>query len=144
MPNEQAKVGVGLLLVKDGKVLLGKRKGSHGAGEYAGPGGHLEYMESFETRALRELAEEAGTEIKVKNLRFLCLTNLTKYAPKQYIDIGMIAEWESGEPENMEPESLEAWQWIDIDDLPEPMFGNVSNYVVAYKTGQTYFGTASN
>jgi 8-oxo-dGTP diphosphatase len=34
--------------MKDGRVLLGKRRGSHGRGEYAWPGGHMEYMESFE------------------------------------------------------------------------------------------------
>ena len=47
------KVGVGVMVLKDGKVLLTRRKGSHGAGEYSFPGGHLEYMESFEDCARR-------------------------------------------------------------------------------------------
>jgi ADP-ribose pyrophosphatase YjhB (NUDIX family) len=38
------KVGVGVMVLKNGKVLIGKRKGAHGAGEWAWPGGHLEYM----------------------------------------------------------------------------------------------------
>jgi len=67
------QVGVGLLIVKGNKVLLGKRKGSHGEGEHAGPGGHLELGETIEECVLRELAEEAGPNIKIKNLRFLCL-----------------------------------------------------------------------
>ena len=45
---ERPKVGVGVMVFKDGKILLAKRKGSHGAGEYAFPGGHLEFGESFE------------------------------------------------------------------------------------------------
>jgi 8-oxo-dGTP diphosphatase len=52
------------MIVKNGSVLLGKRKGSHGEGEYAFPGGHLEYMESFEQCAHRETLEECGVEIE--------------------------------------------------------------------------------
>jgi 8-oxo-dGTP diphosphatase len=137
--NERPKVGVGLLLVKDGKILLGKRKGAHGAGEYAGFGGHLEGLETFEDGLLRELAEEGGSDIKVKNLCFLSVTNLRKYAPKHYVDIGMVAEWESGEPQIMEPDKIESWGWHDIDNLPEPLFGVIDNYVEAYKTGKVYF-----
>lgn len=68
MEPERPKVGIGLLLVKDGKILLGKRKGAHRAGEYSGPGGHLELLESFEDCVLRELEEEAGANVKVKNI----------------------------------------------------------------------------
>ena len=76
------KVGIGIMIFKKGKILLGKRKGSHGEGEYAFPGGHLEYMESTEEGALREIAEECG--IKIKNLRFQFVANVRKYKPKHY------------------------------------------------------------
>jgi len=74
------------MIFKDGKVLLGRRKGSHGEGEYAWPGGHLEYMESIKECARREVREETGMEIK--NIRFLRIYNLKEYAPKHYLDIG--------------------------------------------------------
>ena len=45
--EQRPKVGIGVMVFKDGKVLMGKRKSSHGEGEWAWPGGHLEYMESF-------------------------------------------------------------------------------------------------
>ncbi|MCA9331267.1 NUDIX domain-containing protein, partial [Candidatus Saccharibacteria bacterium] len=51
----------------------------------------MESMESFEETILRELEEEAGSQLQVKNLRFLCLTNVRGYKPKHYIDIGMTA-----------------------------------------------------
>jgi 8-oxo-dGTP diphosphatase len=137
--KQKPKVGVGLLLIKGNQVLLGKRKGAHGSGEYGGPGGHLELMESFEGGLRREIEEEAGSKLKIKNLRFLCVTNLRKYAPKHYIDIGMVADWEAGEPQVMEPDKLENWKWYDIGNLPAPLFAVEPNYVKAYKTGQTYF-----
>lgn len=139
MEPPRPKVGIGLLLIKNGKVLLAQRIGSHGKGEYGGPGGHMENMESFEDTVLREMAEECGDKLRIKSIKFLCLTNLRKYAPKHYIDIGMTAEWVSGEPKQMEPHKLGPWQWYDIDKLPTPLFGVEPNYVEAYKTGKIYF-----
>lgn len=77
--DNQDKVGVGVMVLKDGKVLLSKRKGSHGSGEYAFPSGHLEYMEGFEECARRETKEECGIEIQ--NIKFLFLANVDRYAP---------------------------------------------------------------
>ena len=65
------KVGVGVLVFNEsGEILLGKRRNSHGAGEWSPPGGHLEFGEGFADTsslklrrtgcALRELAEETG------------------------------------------------------------------------------------
>ncbi len=119
--------------------MLAKRISSHGVGEYSLPGGHLELDESFEDCALRELAEEAGNEIKVSQPKFLCLTNLRRYAPRHYVDIGMSAEWISGQPKLMEPDKKEQWDWYDLDNLPSPLFGCEDNYIEAYKTGKTYF-----
>lgn len=139
MSDTRPKVGIGLLIVRGNRVLLGKRKGTHGAGHYGGVGGHLEHLETFEECIMRELAEEAGIQLKVKNLRMICVTNMRAYAPKHYIDIGMAAEWEDGEPEVMEPHKLEAWEWHDIDRLPEPLFAVMNNYVEAYRNGHYYF-----
>lgn len=135
--EQKPKVGVGIMIFKDGKILLARRKGSHGAGEYAFPGGHLEYMESFEECAKRELAEETGIEIE--NIRFLFLANVRKYVPKHYAHIGLIADWKSGEPQVLEPEKSEEWQWYDLDNLPSPMFEMCSLSTDSYKTGKNYY-----
>ncbi len=139
MKPPRPKVGIGLFLIKDNSILLGIRKGSHGEGEYALPGGHLELNETFEECALRELAEEAGSSIKVKELRFLCVTNLRKYRPRHYVDIGILAEWSSGTPKVMEPDKKESWHWYKLDNLPKPLFGCTENYIESYKTGKSYF-----
>jgi 8-oxo-dGTP pyrophosphatase MutT (NUDIX family) len=64
-PTRHPRVGLAVFLVDDrGYVLIGKRKGAHGSGTLALPGGHLEWNESFEECATRELLEETGVEIK--------------------------------------------------------------------------------
>lgn len=133
----QPLVGFGVMVMRDGKVLLGKRKGSHGAGEYAWPGGHLEYMESIVEAAKREVREEAGIEID--NVRFVRLMNLKTYAPKHYVDIGLAADWKSGEPKVMEPDKFESWGWYNPSDLPQPVFATIPSYLESLRTGKTFY-----
>lgn len=131
------KVGIGVTIMKDGKFLLAKRKGSHGVGEYASPGGHLEHLESFEDCARRETREECGVEIE--NIRFHFLANVTHYAPKHYVHIGLLADWKSGEPTVLEPEKAERWDWYDIDALPEPLMFMSTLVFDAIKNGKKYW-----
>lgn len=135
--HSHIRIGIGVMVIKDGKVLIGKRRGSHGPGEWAWPGGHMEYMESFEECARREVREEAGIEIE--NVRFLFLSNLRAYAPKHYVDIGLIADWKNGEPQVLEPEKRENWEWRDMDDLPAPLFHSLPKYIEAYRTRRNYW-----
>lgn len=134
-PN-RPKAGVGVMILKDGKLLLGERRGSHGEGEYAFPGGHLEHMESFEECAKRETMEECGIEIT--NVRFQFLANVRKYAPKHYVHIGLLADWASGEPLVLEPDKAEGWAWYDLNALPQPMFTMSMMAVESYKDGRIY------
>lgn len=135
--NVCPKVGVGVVVVKDGAVLLGKRIGSFGNGYYAGPGGHLEMGESFEECAAREVKEE--TDLEIKNIQFLCVTNLANFFGRHYVDIGLIADWSSGQAITQEPDIFESWSWHSKEILPEPLFGAERNYYNSLRTGQKYF-----
>lgn len=116
---------------------MGKRKGNVGSSEYAPPGGHLEYMESFEECARREVKEETGME--VENVRFLRLLNLKEYAPNHYVNIAMVCDWKSGEPKLLEPEKCEGWGWYALEDMPQPLFRSWATIDEAFKTGRNYF-----
>lgn len=139
---EHPKIGVGLLVIKGDKVLLGKRRTPHADGEYGGPGGHFEHLESLEGAILRELAEEAGPKLKVDDLQFLALSNMTRYAPKHFVVVSFIAKWVSGEPEIMEANSTESWGWYDLDNLPGPLYAATANDIEAYRSGKNYFDDA--
>lgn len=137
MAEHQTKVGIGVMVFKNGKVLMARRKGSHGSGEFAFPGGHLEYMEGFEECAHREVYEECGIEIE--NIKFLFVANVVKYAPKHYVHLTLTANWKSGEPINREPEKSEAWNWYSLNELPAPLFEMCSLSVESYKNKENFF-----
>lgn len=115
------RVGVGVFVFKNGKFLIQKRQGSHGEGAWSCPGGHLEYGESFEETARREVKEE--TNLNIKNVRFGAITN-DQFVDenKHYVTIWMLSDWESGKVKNMEPQKCTAQTWNTFDDLPEPLF----------------------
>jgi len=122
------KVGVGVYIVRDGKVLFGKRKGAHAASTWAVPGGHLEFGESWEECAYREVAEEAGIEIN--NVRYGFVTNdIFKADNKHYITIAMVADYVSGEAKVLEPEKCEGWDWFSWESLPSPLMITTQNAI---------------
>ena len=61
-------IGVGILLVRNQKLLLVKRKYNPDAGYWSIPGGHLDLGERVEDAAEREGLEETGFRVKVTNL----------------------------------------------------------------------------
>ena len=126
------------MVVRDGHVLLGKRLGAHGAGEYAWPGGHLEFGESIEQCIAREIEEETG--LSVRPVRPLSLSNVLKYE-RHYVDIQYLVEYLAGTPEVREPDKVESWAWYPIDELPEPLFEFARRGLKAYRAGQgiSYF-----
>lgn len=119
------RVGVSVILVRDDKVLIGKRKGSHGAGCWAFPGGHLEHGESFEDCVRREVLEETGA--LVKNICFSACTNDVFSAEKHYVTVFLRAEYAGGEIRVREPEKCEGWVWCKWSELQEPLFLPLKN-----------------
>lgn len=124
--KNKPKVGIGVIVVKDGKVLLGKRKGSHGDGAWAPPGGHLEFFETLEDCAKRETKEETG--IAIKNIQKFAYTNdifLTEQ--KHYITCFLKADYDSGDVRVMEPDKCEEWKWFSWGEFPVPIFISFGN-----------------
>jgi mutator protein MutT len=58
-------VGVGAVIVSDGKVLLVKRGREPLAGQWSLPGGAVEVGETLEECLVRELREETGLDVEV-------------------------------------------------------------------------------
>jgi 8-oxo-dGTP diphosphatase len=126
-------VGVGVLILKEDKVLMILRKNSAGENTWALPGGHLELKETFENAAVRECKEELG--IKIKPIKLLSVSNDMVYET-HYITLGILAEIESGEPKIMEPEKFIEIDWHLLDNLPKNLFIPSERIIKNFKDGQ--------
>lgn len=128
MKDQRPKVGVGVIVRKENKILLGKRINSHGDNTWAPPGGHLEFFESPQECARREVLEETG--ISVKNICPSFYTNdfYTK-ENKHYITLYFICDHDSGIPVVLEPNKCMQWGWFAWEELPTPLFLSFENFV---------------
>jgi 8-oxo-dGTP diphosphatase len=114
-------VGLGVAIIRDDRLLLGLRKGAHGAGTWGLVGGHLEWAEGFQSGARREVKEEVGLELNA--VQFIAVTN--DYFPeeeKHYVTVVMAAVCLQGEPKLKEAAYVERWEWHSLDSLPQPLF----------------------
>ncbi len=127
--NKKPGVGIGAMILKDNKVLLGKRHSDsdkadselHGEGAWTMPGGKLHFGESFEDAVYREVFEETGIKVNKENLKFVSVTNdIVKDA--HFVTTGFLCEDFEGEPKVMEPDEITEWRWFELDNLPSPIF----------------------
>lgn len=128
---------VGVMIWKDNKIILGKRKGSHGDGEFSMPGGHIEFGESFKDCAIRETKEEAG--INIKNIKFLGVANIFQYEERQDVLINFTSDWESGVEITNPNERIGEWAWYSLDELPSPLFYPTAILIDSYKKGINFY-----
>lgn len=124
------KIGVTTIIIRDGAMLLGRRKGGDGEGEWGLPGGHVEYGESLVEAAKRELEEETG--LAADTLTLVGVVNDPR-GDCHYIHFSFAANNTEGEPVLAEPEKCYGWEWIPLSDLPENIFVGHVKIISAYK-----------
>lgn len=125
MTDNKPRVGVGVWIRKDGKVLLGRReKSGFGTGTWCAPGGAVEYGEPLAEAAIRETLEETG--LVLKTVQFM--TVVDDIFDQHWITPYFVADWESGEPRSAVGE-IGNWAWFGWEKLPDPLYGPTSNFV---------------
>lgn len=117
-PGVGPRVGVGGVVVHDGKVLLLLRKKPPEAGFWSLPGGRVEFMERVEDALVRELREELGIEVEVESL--LCVTNhIVETDNAHWVSPAYLVRPVRGVLRNLEPEKTAAIEWFPLSELPE-------------------------
>ena len=137
----QVKAGVGVVLCKGHKVLVGERIGSHGEGVLAFPGGHLDHEDALKPHPLggmgvcaeREVKEETGIICRAfspDHYRIDLFTTfdiLSEDGQKVYVTPYIVADYlhggtsqKFGDTETivpLEPNKCKKWQWVSLDEL---------------------------
>ncbi len=125
--KKRVGAGFGVILERDGKILLGKRhpdpdkadSAFRSAGEWALPGGKIDWGETLEEAAIREVKEE--TDITIINPEVISVHNCkNEYA--HFLTVGLLAREWSGGPKVMEPDEMVEWGWFSLDNLPTPRY----------------------
>ncbi|ACM36733.1 MULTISPECIES: NUDIX domain-containing protein [Rhizobium/Agrobacterium group] len=113
-------VGVGLAIVRDGKLLLYKRMRPPEAGFWSIVGGKVDVLEPAEQAARREAEEETG--LTIGSVEFVSVSEQIIAADRQHwVSLLYKTSDISGEATLTEPDKLSDFGWFALDDLPQPL-----------------------
>lgn len=129
-----------LILLKDGKILLGRRINTwYYDGYYSVPAGHVEDYELPTAGLVREVKEEIGITIDPKDARLVHTMYRAEHDETgQRVDFFFVAEKWSGEVANTEPHKCDDLLWFPLNDLPENMMHHVRLALEYYQKGMIY------
>ena len=114
------RAGCGTTVVRDGMLLLVRRKRAPEAGCWGIQGGKIDWLETAPAAALRELAEETGLVARID--RLLCVVDQIDVSAQEHwlAPVYLVTDFD-GEPELREPEKHAAIGWFPLAALPEPL-----------------------
>ena len=113
-------VGVGAIILDEGKILLEKRKNAPGKGKWSVPGGLVELGERIEQAVIREVKEETGLDVyeprlvDVVNYVSLSEKGAVKY---HFVIIDYLVTVKCGKPKAAS--DAEALKWVPFNEVEE-------------------------
>ena len=130
------KVGIGVLIINDNKILLGHRVsksldtgGIYEPDSWCLPGGKQDYDETIFECAIRETKEETNLDIS----DLVIFNAMDDIQPnKHFVTIQVIANHFSGELKVMEKDKIDEWKWFDINQLPENIYSPSKKFIDKY------------
>lgn len=126
---KKVRVGVGVIILKGNKVLLGRRNSDpkkadsllHGEGTWTLPGGKVDFGETLKEAGSREVLEETGIKIDKNKLKLISISD-DMVPDAHFVTVGFLCAGFEGEAKVMEPDEIVEWRWFLLEKLPKPMF----------------------
>jgi ADP-ribose pyrophosphatase YjhB (NUDIX family) len=136
-------VGFGVMMVRDGKILLGRRHEDPNkadsvfkvSGVWTMPGGKLGWGEELIDAAKREVKEETG--MTLNSAEVICVSNdMNEHA--HFVTVGFYSEDFNGEALVTEPDEITEWRWFDINNIQVPLYFPSQAILKNYQSGTFY------
>ncbi len=130
--KRQPCVNVDLLIVRDGKVLLGlpSSKWEQGQEKLWGiPGNDILFQEAIDDAARRNVRELFKTDIE--SIKHLGAHENFEFG-NHYIGIGLLVTL-AGEPQLDASEDWEKWEWLPLNAVPDKLFVSVRYTLDEYR-----------
>lgn len=129
---------VNLILIKNGKILLSRRKNTNFFPDhYEGPAGKVDGGETLRQAICRETLEEVGLFIKEEDLSLVHIIHrFSEFG--EYFEFYFFTDKYEGQPEIKEPDLCDDVGWFDINYLPENMVPKTKEALDGYKNGKIY------
>ena len=133
---ERVRVGIGVMILSEGKILLGHRVdnykdtgGIYEPGSWTFPGGKQELFETIYEGAQREVKEETDLDISDIEI-YTAIDDIG--VDRHYVTIGCIANSFNGTIKVMEPDIIDEWKFFAFDELPENIYSPTRNFLKYY------------
>lgn len=143
--NNNIWVWFGVMILKDGKVLLGQRHFDpkkadselHWEWTWTMPGGKMHFHESFEYTCYRETLEETWIVIDKAKIKIISITN-DIVPDKHFVTIWFLCQDFEWEAKVMEPDEITRRERFDLNNLPKPLFFPSEKVIKNYLDGEIY------
>lgn len=118
--STQPLVGVGGIVIREGKILLVKRRNEPGRGKWSIPGGLVELGETLEQAVIREFKEETGLDVEASEY-IDAVDNIdrdeTGRVRYHFVIVDCLVRLRGGEPRaGSDAEELE---WVALDEVED-------------------------
>lgn len=136
MAKRKVRLKARLILYDKGKILLLKQTKPNG-GNYTLVGGNIEKKEYAKASLIRESFEEAGINLKSKDLQLVHILQKNTSKEQRIVFYFKANRWE-GNLRSKERDKFKAVEWFYLDKLPNNLTATVRHVMKEYRKGSLY------